>query len=92
MACGTPAIVADVGGMGDLVREIGGGVAIRCDQPEVFAAHIRYLVAIPEQYSKLSASGVAGSRHYTWDEIARQTYNVYKDILKRGTQSRTVGS
>jgi len=81
MATGTPVIAADVGGMGGLVRDIGGGIAIRSDEPAIFAGHIYNLVLNPERFLILARSGVEETRRYAWDVIAEKYIDLYTMCL-----------
>lgn len=67
MACGTPVVISD----DPALREVAGGAA---------AASVRDAI---ENRERLAAAGIARARLFSWDETARRTADVYREVLGR---------
>jgi glycosyltransferase involved in cell wall biosynthesis len=75
MACGTPVVAVPE----PAIREVAGDAALFAE-PEGLAAAIRQAIAERE---RLSAAGLARARQFSWDETARRTLQVYREVLAR---------
>lgn len=73
MACGAPVVAAPDAA----VRELGGD-AVAYAEPEEFAATLERVLADPEPWSR---AGLERARLFTWDETARRTAAVYREVL-----------
>lgn len=81
MACGCPVVT----GEGSSLREIA-GPAVLADpaNPESISRGIRRVLHLSTvQYAKLSESGIAWAKKFTWREVARQTVAIYEKALER---------
>lgn len=81
MACGTPVICSH----NSSLSEIGGNVAIFCDpsSPEDIAAKIKSTINLaPDQRSNLSAKCQGHAKKFSWEKTARQTIDIYQEVLK----------
>ena len=81
MACATPVIGADVGGIRHTVRDGETGFLVPPRDPEALAARLEALRADP---GRARAMGEAGRQranaHFTWRGIARQLEDVYLQL------------
>jgi glycosyltransferase involved in cell wall biosynthesis len=77
-ACGTPAIVYDVPGLRDAVRDELTGLVVRPEPRRLADAMIR-LTKDPVLYARLAAESQRWSRAFSFDEAARQ----FEMVLKR---------
>jgi glycosyltransferase involved in cell wall biosynthesis len=75
MACGTPVVAADVGGVRELVSDPGYGRIVPAPAPENFAAEIKIALASQWNHADIARQGGASS----WNEVARKV-----DKLMRG--------
>lgn len=86
MACGTPAVVAAVGGHADAVVDGVTGLLVAPEHPAMLAHRVRSLLALPVQ---LQAFGIAAAdraqSRYPFDRIARETAAAYEDCLRART-------
>jgi len=73
MACGTPVVAAPDAA----VREVGGD-AVAYARPDELAETVARVVADPEPWSR---AGLERARLFSWDETARRTVGVYREIL-----------
>jgi glycosyltransferase involved in cell wall biosynthesis len=79
MACGTPALVSNVGAL----RETGGEAAsyVEPNSPDSIAEGILRLWRDPDFYATQREKGFAHVRQFTWEAAARQTLEVYQRVL-----------
>lgn len=77
LACGTPAISTDVGGIPDLVDEGQTGLLFEPRSPEACAEAIREALARPWDRAGIAE---AGSRR-TWDRSAREYFGVFTQMI-----------
>jgi len=80
MACGVPVLTSNVSSL----PEVAGGAALTVDPEsvEVIAEGLRQLVKDDELARALSASGVERAKELRWDEAARATEEVFRDVLR----------
>lgn len=94
MAARTPVIVSDVGGLGEVVTpEI--GIKVPPGDADMLAQRILESLRNPEWRRALSERAYSHvTKVYTWERIAKQTSDVYKEVLqeasKVGWQPRTI--
>ncbi len=80
MACGTPVIASDIGGLGFLVQDGETGFTIPDGDSDLLCEKLSSLLmdrALREQMGRRAAE-VAQS--YSWDNIARQIVGVYEEV------------
>ncbi|HET7571938.1 MAG TPA: glycosyltransferase family 1 protein [Gaiellaceae bacterium] len=75
MACGTPVVTS----RGGATEEVAGGAAVLVDplDPEAIAAGLEEAVAGRDE---LRGRGLARAAAFTWDETARGTLDVYREV------------
>jgi alpha-1,3-rhamnosyl/mannosyltransferase len=71
MACGTPVAAAN----DDALREVAGDAAVFGDD---MTENVRRALA---DRDRLSAAGPARARAFSWEETARRTAAVYREVL-----------
>ncbi|MBN1955437.1 MAG: glycosyltransferase family 4 protein [Anaerolineae bacterium] len=79
MACGTPVVVSDKGSLPEVVGEA--GILVDADHPEDIAAGMARVVEDHGLQGQLGQQGVARAATFTWEETARQTLAVYRQVL-----------
>ncbi|NWG07751.1 MAG: glycosyltransferase [Chloroflexi bacterium] len=82
MACGTPVIASEVGGLAYLVRDGETGFTIPAEEPETLCEKLSWLLNDGELHSKMGIQAAAYARNYAWDKIATQIVDVYKSLVK----------
>jgi D-inositol-3-phosphate glycosyltransferase len=89
MACGTPVIGASVGGIKHTVRDGKTGFLVPPNDPEALAAKLALLLSDDALRSRL---GQRGRQHvlkqYTWEQVARQTADLYEDLAGKHCPAR----
>jgi two-component system chemotaxis response regulator CheY len=73
MACGTPVVAAP----DEALREVAGDAAVFAD-PNGFADAIRRALG---ERDRLRAAGLERAKAFTWDETARRTAQVYRELV-----------
>jgi glycosyltransferase involved in cell wall biosynthesis len=84
LLCGTPAVVSDDCGCGELVARARAGELVRYGQPEGLARSIDGLLDDDARRSRMVARGREFIRsHFAWPRIALQTESVYKRAVSQ---------
>jgi D-inositol-3-phosphate glycosyltransferase len=81
MACGTPVIASEVGGLAYLVRDGETGFTIPDQEPEALCEKISWLLKDRGLHATMSQRAVEYAQDYAWEKIARQIVDVYQDLL-----------
>ena len=91
MACGTPVIGSDVGGIRYSVTEGVTGHLVPPRQPRVLAQRLAHLRANPALAAAMGRAGVLRARsRFTWDRVATDLLDVYRNAARRHVVPRTV--
>lgn len=83
MACGTPVIASEVGGLAYLVRDGETGFTIPAEEPETLCEKLSWLLNDDELHAKMSAQAAAYAQDYAWEKIAKQIVYVYEGLVQR---------
>jgi D-inositol-3-phosphate glycosyltransferase len=86
MACGTPVIASEVGGLAYLVRDGETGFTIPDQEPEALCEKISWLLKDHDLYATMSQRAVEYAQDYAWEKIANQIVEVYQDLLQEKQQ------
>ena len=81
MACGTPVIATQVGGLAFLVRDGVTGFHIPVDDPEALSDRLITLLDDHDLRNQMSQNAVEIAQNYAWETIAASMEKVYKDTL-----------
>jgi D-inositol-3-phosphate glycosyltransferase len=95
MACGTPVIGANVGGIKYSVRDGETGYLVPPNDADALGEQLAQLFRHPQRLRRLSQRAVERvNRLFTWRRVAAQIADVYEDILvdRRVTRSGSVPS
>jgi D-inositol-3-phosphate glycosyltransferase len=82
MACGTPVIASDVGGLGFLVQDGETGYAIPNGEPDTLCEKLSMLLGDAQLREQMGRRAEEVAQSYDWEKIARQIAEVYEDLLK----------
>jgi glycogen(starch) synthase len=80
MASGCPCIVADTGGLREVVVHEEGGLRFRADDPEALAEVAIRVLSDDELGRRLVADAYEHVRRFDWGDVAEQTAAVYADL------------
>jgi glycosyltransferase involved in cell wall biosynthesis len=83
LAFGKPIVMSDVGGFGE-VAALGAGRLVPPGDPDALAGAIKGLLGDEAERERLAAAALAAAAGpYSWDEVARRTTELYRELLGR---------
>jgi D-inositol-3-phosphate glycosyltransferase len=80
MACGTPVIASEVGGLAYLVRDGETGFTIPAEEPEMLCEKLSWLLNDEALHQKMSGQAAEYAQDYAWEKIAKQIVEVYEEL------------
>lgn len=81
MACGTPVIASEVGGLAYLVRDGKTGFTIPSSEPDTLCEKLHWLLSDPNLRRTMGLRAAEEAQSYSWHKIAAQIVNVYEKVL-----------
>ena len=87
MAAGCPCLVADTGGLREVVPEERAGLRFRSRDPEALAEAAIRLLSDDDLRRRLVTAATAHVLRFDWDNVARRTALVYEDLTAQRTVS-----
>ncbi len=82
MACGTPVVASDVGGLSFVVRDGETGYLVPEGNPDALADCVGYLLHHAELREHLGRRGIEVAREYAWPRIADEIEALYDKVIK----------
>jgi D-inositol-3-phosphate glycosyltransferase len=82
MACGTPVIASEVGGLGFLVRDGETGFTVPDGEPDKLCDKLSLLLGDHELRAEMGKCAVEVARSYDWEKIAKQIVDVYEGLIR----------
>jgi D-inositol-3-phosphate glycosyltransferase len=86
MACGTPVIVTQVGGLAFLVQDGITGFHIPVEDPEALADRLIKIMNDPELRDQMSQQAAEIAQNYAWEKIATSMSTLYQDVVEVGVK------
>jgi len=83
MACGTPVIASEVGGLGYLVQDGLTGYTIPDSDPEALYDKLSKLLGNSGLRHQMGRNAAEYAFDYAWGKIASQIVEVYNNVLNR---------
>lgn len=83
MACGTPVIASQVGGLAFLVQDGVTGYHVPDDDPGELCGRLKQLLGDRELRATLGNQANSYAQEYVWEKIADQIVALYKDVLSK---------
>ncbi len=81
MACGTPVVASQVGGLAFLVKDGVTGFVVPDDEPDLLADRLIDIILHKDLREQLGRQGELLARDYSWDKIALRVAEIYADLL-----------
>lgn len=81
MACGTPVVASQVGGLAFLVQDGRTGYVVPDDDPALLAERLTQLIRQPELRQRLGRQANSYAQDYSWDKIAARIAELYQQTL-----------
>lgn len=91
MACGTPVIASQVGGLAYLVQDKVTGYVIPTDDPQALADGLKKLLCDCQLKNELSENAVTYARGYDWSIIGARVNDLYLQIISTNSGDKTNG-
>jgi D-inositol-3-phosphate glycosyltransferase len=82
MACGTPVVASQVGGLAFLVQDGVTGYTVPVDDPQALADRLTNLINDPDLRRRMGENAANLAKEYRWENIAAQVMRVYNDVIK----------
>jgi glycosyltransferase involved in cell wall biosynthesis len=81
LAFGSAIVLSDVGGFRELAEDHAAAWLVPPGDPDALAAALNALLADPEERVALGArAAAAATGAYSWDEVARRTLDLYREL------------
>ena len=80
MACGTPVVASEVGGLGYLVQNGITGYTIPDSDPAELCDKLSHLLGDADLRNQMGNSAAEYAANYAWTKVASQVIDVYKDV------------
>jgi D-inositol-3-phosphate glycosyltransferase len=87
MACGTPVVASQVGGLAFLVQDGITGFTVPVDDPEALAERLTELVQDHQLRHTMSTQAVALAHQFGWERIAERVIALYENVIAKGQPS-----
>jgi D-inositol-3-phosphate glycosyltransferase len=81
MACGTPVVASQVGGLAFLIQDGVTGYVVPGGDPIALSDRLTLLLSQPEQRLRLGEQAAAYARDYAWENITARILDIYLDLL-----------
>jgi D-inositol-3-phosphate glycosyltransferase len=81
MACGTPVIASQVGGLAFLVQDGVTGYSIPAEDHVILCERLTSLLGDDALRQKMGSNAAMYAQNYNWEKIARQISGVYSELI-----------
>lgn len=81
MACGTPVVASQVGGLAFLVQDGITGFTVPVDDPQALCEDLAALLDSPSLRQKMGRQAAEFAREYGWEKIAARIVDLYDEVL-----------
>ena len=82
MACGTPVIASQVGGLAFLVKDGETGFHVPEGDPSILCDKLNLLLGDHDSRLRMGEQAARYAQEYEWKKIAGQVYGVYKEMIE----------
>ncbi len=83
MACGTPVIASEIGGLAFLVQDGVNGLHVPTREPAALAERIGWLLSVPERRAKISRAARETALEYGWPVIVERLLTIFEEVRQR---------
>jgi D-inositol-3-phosphate glycosyltransferase len=81
MACGTPVVASQVGGLAFLVQDGVTGFVVPDGEPDLLGQRLARLICDADLREKLGCQGAVVAQSYSWEKITAKIVQVYERML-----------
>lgn len=82
MACATPVVATQVGGLQHLVQDGITGFIVPHNDPDALEVKLTLLICQPDFCKELALNAIQYARSFSWDEITPRIIDLYKETRK----------
>jgi len=82
MACGTPVVASQVGGLAFLVQDGITGFTVPVDEPQALADRLTTLIQDASLRKRMGEQAAVFAQEYGWEKIANQIVKLYQELLE----------
>ena len=80
MACGTPVVASQVGGLAYLIKDGETGYHVRDQEPQELAQRLTQIIKDDELHQALSLNSATYAIDFSWKQITKQVLDVYRSL------------
>lgn len=88
MACGTPVVATEVGGLQHLVQDGITGFIVPHNDPVALEEKLTQLICKPQLCEEMALNSIQYARSLSWDAITPKIINLYENTMKSFISSR----
>jgi D-inositol-3-phosphate glycosyltransferase len=81
MACGTPVVASQVGGLAFLIQDGVTGYVVPGGDPIALSERLTQLITQPEHRRQLGEQAAAYARDYAWENITARILDLYQEMI-----------
>jgi D-inositol-3-phosphate glycosyltransferase len=82
MACGTPVVASQIGGLAYLIRDGETGFHVRDQDPEGLAERLTEILDDDELHQQMGRNAVEYATEYSWQAVAEQITSIYTELAE----------
>lgn len=87
MACGTPVVASQIGGLAYLVQDGVTGFTVPVDDPLELADKLTSIIQDPNLRDRMGKQAVKVAQDYAWEKIASKLLVVYEELLANSARN-----
>ena len=92
MACGTPVVASQVGGLAYLIQDGINGYSVPVDDPQLLADRLMDLLSDQNLRETLGRNAAQSAQEYAWPKIAERVVKLYTEVLAGESTRETPSS
>jgi D-inositol-3-phosphate glycosyltransferase len=92
MACGTPVVASQIGGLAYLVQDGVTGYTVPVDEPLELANRLTLLLQDQSLRDRMGKQAILVAQDYAWDKIASKMLAIYDELLSNSTGNQAGSS
>ncbi|MFQ5942673.1 MAG: glycosyltransferase [Anaerolineales bacterium] len=91
MACGTPVVASETGGLVFLVKDGETGLHVPTAAPKSLADKLQHLLENEAELKRLGDQAAKYARGFNWGKVANRMIEIYKELTDRPEQVQSTG-
>ncbi|MFQ5921651.1 MAG: glycosyltransferase, partial [Anaerolineales bacterium] len=91
MACGTPVVASETGGLVFLVKDGETGLHVPTAAPQALADKLQYLLENDVELRRLGEQAAKYARGFKWGRVADRMIEVYEELADKTERAQSAG-